>query len=156
MGILILNIFINSIFASIASTGFAMLFNVPKNALIFCAMGGALTYIIKDICMDIGLSIELSTFIASAFIGILALKWSKKFLIPRPVYTVASIIPMIPGTYAFTAMITLVDMNSHGVTVELIEVFIENALKAVSILGAISFGLALTSLYYLRLNRPVI
>lgn len=153
---LIITIFINSIFASVASTGFAMLFNVPKNALIFCAIGGAITYIIKDICMNIGLSIEFSTFIAAASIGIIALRWSKKYLIPRPVYTVASIIPMIPGTYAFTAMITLVDMNSHGVTPELIEIFIENGLKAISILGAISFGLALTSLYYMRLNRPVI
>ena len=156
MSSLILDIFINSIFASIASTGFAMLFNVPKNALIFCAIGGAITYVIKDVSMDLGLSIELSTFLASTFIGIVALRWSKKFLIPRPVYTVASIIPMIPGTYAFTAMITLVDMNSHGVTPELIEIFIENGLKAISILGAISFGLALTSLYYMRLNRPVI
>ncbi len=152
----ILDIFINSMFASIASTGFAMLFNVPKHALGFCAFGGAITYLIKDTGMDFGLSIELSTFIASTFIGIIALRWSKKFLIPRPVYTVASIIPMIPGTYAFTAMITLVDMNSHGVTPELITIFVENALKAISILGAISFGLALTSLYYLRLNRPVI
>ena len=156
MSSLILDIIINSIFASVASTGFAMLFNVPKNALMYCAIGGAMTYIIKDTCMDLGLSIELATFIASAFIGLVALRWSKKFLIPRPVYSVASIIPMIPGTYAFTAMITLVDMNSHGVTPELISVFIENALKAISILGAISFGLALTSLYYLRLNRPVI
>lgn len=156
MSSLILDIFINSLFASIASTGFAMLFNVPKDALKFCAMGGAITYIIKDIFMDLGLSIELSTFIAATFIGIIALRWSKKYLIPRPVYTVASIIPMIPGTYAFTAMITLVDMNSHGVTPELIKIFIENGLKAISILGAISFGLALTSLYYMRLNRPVI
>ena len=63
---------------------------------------------------------------------------------------------MIPGTYAFSALISLVDMNSHGVTPELIESFIENGLKAVSILGAISFGLALPSLYFMRLNRPVI
>ena len=63
---------------------------------------------------------------------------------------------MIPGTYAFTAMISLVDMNTHGVTHELIQLFIQNGLKAVSILGAISFGLALPSLYFMRLNRPVI
>ena len=61
---LILDIFINSIFASVASTGFAMLFNVPKDALKFCAIGGAITYIIKDTSMDLGLSIELATFIA--------------------------------------------------------------------------------------------
>ena len=153
---IIFDILIKSIFASIASTGFAMLFNVPKHTLIFCALGGAITYIIRNISIELGLSIELSTFIASSSIGFITLSWSRKFLIPRPVYTVASIIPMIPGTYAFAAMISLVNMNSHGVTPELIELFIGDSLKAVSILGAISFGLALPSLYFMRLNRPVI
>ncbi|WP_121627501.1 threonine/serine exporter family protein [Poseidonibacter antarcticus] len=156
MMIIILNILLKSIFASVASTGFAMLFNVPKATLKYCALGGGITYIIRNVSMQMGLSIVLSTFIAAACIGFITLKWSKKFLVPRPVYSVASIIPMIPGTFAFTAMISLVDMNTHGVTPELIEIFIENALKALSILGAITFGLALTSLYYMRLNRPVV
>jgi uncharacterized membrane protein YjjB (DUF3815 family) len=153
---IILDILIKSIFASIASTGFAMLFNVPKHTLKFCALGGGITYIIRNVSIELGASIELSTFIASSCIGYITLKWSRKYLIPRPVYSVAAIIPMIPGTYAFTAMIGLVDMNSHGVTPELIELFIENFLRALAILGAITFGLALTSLYYMRLNRPVI
>ena len=156
MSQLIINMLIESIFASIASVGFAMVFNVPRHTLIYCAVGGAITYIARTMFLHIGLGIEISTFLASTFIGIVALYWSRKSLIPRPVYTVASIIPMIPGTYAFSAMISLVDMNSHGITPELIEVFITSGLKAISILGAISFGLALPSLYFIRLNRPVI
>ena len=156
MSQLIINMLIESIFASIASVGFAMVFNVPRHTLIYCAVGGGITYIARTMFLHIGLGIEISTFLASTFIGIVALYWSRKYLIPRPVYTVASIIPMIPGTYAFSAMISLVDMNSHGITPELIEVFITSGLKAISILGAISFGLALPSLYFIRLNRPVI
>ena len=153
---LIIKLILESMFASIASVGFAMVFNVPKHTLIYCAVGGAITYVSRTIFLHLGLGIEISTFLAATFIGIIALKWSRKYLIPRPVYTVASIIPMIPGTYAFAAMISLVDMNSHGVTQELINIFIQNGLKAVSILGAISFGLALPSLYFMRLNRPII
>lgn len=156
MGDLIIKLILESMFASIASVGFAMVFNVPKHTLIYCAVGGAITYVSRTIFLHLGLGIEISTFLAATFIGIIALKWSRKYLIPRPVYTVASIIPMIPGTYAFAAMISLVDMNSHGVTQELINIFIQNGLKAVSILGAISFGLALPSLYFMRLNRPII
>jgi len=152
----IMMMIIEAFFASMASVGFAMVFNVPKHTLIYCAVGGAITYITRTICLHAGFGIEISTFLASTFIGIVALYWSRKYLIPRPVYTVASIIPMIPGTYAFSAMISLVDMNTHGVSQELIGIFIANGLKAVSILGAISFGLALPSLYFMRLNRPVI
>ena len=153
---LIFKMFIESVFASIASVGFAMVFNVPKHTLIYCAFGGAITYIARTMFLHLGLGIEISTFLAATFIGIIALKWSRKYLIPRPVYTVASIIPIIPGTFAFSAMISLVDMNTHGVTPELILVFLYNGLKAVAILGAITFGLALPSLYFMRFNRPII
>ena len=156
MSEMIIKMLIEAFFASVASVGFAMVFNVPKHTLVYCAVGGAITFIARSSLLHLGIGIEISTFLASTFIGIVALYWSRKYLIPRPVYTVASIIPMIPGTYAFTAMISLVDMNTHGVTEQLIGLFVFNGLKAVSILGAISFGLALPSLYFMRLNRPVI
>jgi uncharacterized membrane protein YjjB (DUF3815 family) len=108
------------------------------------------------VLLDMHMPIELATFLASLLIGTIAVYWSRKYIVPRPIYTVASIIPLIPGTYAFSAMISLVDMNSHGVTPELIAVFIENGLKSISILGTISFGLALPSLYFIRYNRPII
>jgi uncharacterized membrane protein YjjB (DUF3815 family) len=147
---------LDAFFAAIPAVGFAMLFNVPKSALKYCAFGGAIVYSLREIFIDLNLTIELATFLASMIIGIIALYWSRKNLVPRPIYTVPSIIPMIPGTYAFTAMISLVDMNSHGVTTELIAIFIENGLKSISILGAISFGLAIPSLYFMRYKRPII
>jgi len=156
MNLILQDIILNAIFAAIPAVGFAMLFNVPKSALKYCALGGAIVYTLREIFMDLNLAIELATFLASMIIGLIALYWSRKNLVPRPIYTVASIIPMIPGTYAFTAMISLVDMNTHGVSSELIEIFIESGLKSVSILGAISFGLALPSLYFMRYKRPIV
>ena len=156
MNLILQDIILNAIFAAIPAVGFAMLFNVPKSALKYCAFGGAIVYTLREIFMDLTLTIELATFLASMIIGLIALYWSRKNLVPRPIYTVASIIPMIPGTYAFTAMISLVDMNTHGVSSELIEIFIESGLKSISILGAISFGLALPSLYFMRYKRPIV
>lgn len=147
---------LDAVFSAIPAVGFAMLFNVPKSALKFCALGGAITYTLRTLFLDAGISIEISTFLASLILGIIGVYWSRKYIVPRPIYTVASIIPLIPGTFAFNAMISLVDMNSHGVTPELIAMFIENGLKSISILSAISFGLALPSLYYIRYNRPII
>ena len=152
-----LDLITNFIFAAFASTGFAMLFNVPKYALIYCFFGGAISHITREFFMyGFNFSIEFSTFISATLIGVIAFYFSRKNVIPRPVYTVASIIPLIPGTYAFTAMITLVDMNSHGINPELTALFLENFLKSVSILGAISFGIALPSLYFLRHKKPIL
>mgnify|MGYP001591617212 CR=1 FL=1 len=152
----ILQYVLNAIFAAIPAVGFGMVFNVPKHTLVYCGIGGAITYTTRFVLLDLDISIELATFLASTIIGIVALYWSRKYIIPRPVYTIASIIPLLPGTYAFTAMINLIDMNAHGVTPELIAMFIENSLKTITILGGIGFGLALPSLYYIRYNRPII
>ncbi|RXJ57665.1 threonine/serine exporter family protein [Candidatus Marinarcus aquaticus] len=156
MNPILTNFLLDAVFSAIPAVGFAMLFNVPKSALKFCALGGAITYSLRTLFLDAGISIEISTFLASLILGIIGVYWSRKYIVPRPIYTVASIIPLIPGTFAFNAMISLVDMNSHGVTPELIAMFIENGLKSISILSAISFGLALPSLYYIRYNRPII
>ncbi|WP_418184983.1 threonine/serine exporter family protein [Aliarcobacter vitoriensis] len=153
---LISKLIIEAIFAAFASVGFAMVFNVPKHTLKYCALGGAIVYDFRTIFLALDFGIEISTFLASAIIGIIALYWSRKYKIPRPVYTVASIIPILPGTFAFSAMINLIDINRFGASIELIELFVHNGLKAIAILIAITFGLVLPSLYFLRLNRPVI
>ncbi|MGB9801974.1 MAG: threonine/serine exporter family protein, partial [Arcobacter sp.] len=89
MLLILQNLFLHAIFAAIPAVGFAMLFNVPKSALKYCAMGGAIVYTCREFFMTLHLTIELSTFLASVIIGIIALYWSKKNLVPRPIYTVA-------------------------------------------------------------------
>lgn len=156
MNELILEYILNAIFAAIPAVGFGMVFNVPRHTLIYCAFGGAIAYSSRAFLMDMNIPLELATFLSSTIVGIVALYWSRKYIIPRPVYTIASIIPLLPGTYAFTAIINLISMNAHGVTPELITMFIDNSLKTIIILGGIGFGLALPSLYYIRYNRPII
>lgn len=150
---MILDSTLNAIFSAIPAVGFAMIFNVPKEALKFCAMGGAGAYTLKSMFLLFSLSIELSTFFASFLIGLFFVYISRKKKMPRPIYTVASIIPLIPGTYAFTAMMSLVSLNSNGFTPQLFEQFIQNGVKTIFILGAISFGLALSSPYFIRKKK---
>lgn len=155
MGQLIIECILNAIFAAIPAVGFGMVFNVPKHTLIYCAYGGAIAYSSRAFLQGFDVPLELATFLASTIVGIIALKWSRKYHIPRPVYTIASIIPLLPGTFAFNAMINLIYMNAHEVTPDLISLFVENSLKTIIILGGIGFGLALPSLYYIRYNRPI-
>ena len=150
------SLLLNSLWAAIPAVGFGMIFNVPRSTLPLCAVGGALTYGFREVLLFNQLSIELSTFIAATAIGIIGVFWSRRYVMPRPVYTVPSIIPMIPGTYAYEMMISLVSMNTVGVTDALLSSFIENGLRAISILFAIAFGLVLPSMYYTKRKQPII
>lgn len=147
---------LNSLWAAIPAVGFGMIFNVPRSTLPLCAVGGAVTYGFREILLSNHLSIELATFIATTAIGIIGVFWSRRYAMPRPVYTVPSIIPMIPGTYAYEMMISLVTMNTDGVTDTLLSSFIQNGLHAISILFAIAFGLVLPSMYYTKRKQPII
>ena len=146
---------IDAWFAWIPAVGFAMVFNVPKKMLVYCAIGGAFTHSFRYLLMHFGMPIEWATLMAASAMGFLGLYWSRKYLIPRPVFTVASIIPMIPGSFAFTTVIGLVELNSGGYSLELLQVVVENGLRTFFILGALSFGLALPSILIYR-GRPIV
>jgi uncharacterized membrane protein YjjB (DUF3815 family) len=142
-------------FAWIPAVGFAMVFNVPRRMLIFCAVGGAITHSSRFLLMHFGMPIEWATFVVSTNMGFLGLYWSRKHLIPRPVFTVASVIPMIPGSYAFMAMVGLVEINTSGYSLELMQIVMENGLRTLFILTALSFGLAIPSILIYR-GRPIV
>ena len=68
---------------------------------------------------------------------------------------VPKIIGMLEGLgYTFTDQPN--GLSSKTKLIKAIQVFLYNGLKAVAILGAITFGLALPSLYFMRFNRPII
>jgi uncharacterized membrane protein YjjB (DUF3815 family) len=148
-------IIIDALFAAVPAVGFAMVFNVPKRMLVYCAIGGAFAHSFRFLLMDLGFHIEWATLMASSSMGFLGLYWSRKHLIPRPVFTVASVIPMIPGSFAFTTVIGLVEINTAGYSVEIMKIVAENGLKTLFILGALSFGLALPSILIYR-GRPIV
>ncbi len=152
----IIHFILNFIFAGLASLGFALVFNVPKKTLIYCFFGGSITLTCRNLFLLFDLSLEFSAFLSSTIIGIICLYWSKKNTIPRPTYMVASIIPIIPGTFAIKSMTVFISMNSQGVNHELLNAFIENSLRTLSILGAISFGIALPAIYFLKINKYVL
>ena len=73
----VLKLIVEGLFASFAAVGFAIVFNVPKETLKYCAIGGAIAYDVRTVLLNLNLGIELSTFLASTTVGIIALYWSR-------------------------------------------------------------------------------
>ncbi|GIU45732.1 threonine/serine exporter family protein [Shewanella algidipiscicola] len=153
---LLLKLANDALFSSIPAVGFAMVFNVPKRFLPYCALAGATGHSVRTLLLHINLPIEWATFVAAALVGVLTISFAKRHLAPPLMYAVAAIIPMIPGTYAYNTVIALVQLSAQSqVSSELTAEVISNGLKTVFILGALSVGLAMPSLLYFR-TRPVI
>lgn len=144
-----------SVIAIIPAVGFAMLFNVPRPSLPWVAAIGFIAYLSRAMAMHVGFSIELGSFFSAIIIGFITVWWSRRLLIPRPVFTVAAIIPMFPGIFAFNAMIAIVEISKSGYTHELFDQAALNGLKMLFVLGALCFGIALPSVLIFR-KKPIV
>ncbi len=142
-------------FAAIPAVGFALVFNVPVPALKYCALGGAIGHGSRYLMMQFGIPIEWATFFAATTVGMIGVHWSHKFLAHPKVFTVAALIPMVPGVFAYRAMIAMVEINHLGFTPELLVTLLENFLKAMFIIAGLAVGLAVPGLLFYR-RKPVV
>jgi hypothetical protein len=67
--------------AAVATLGFSVLFNVPKYALPYCALIGALAYVVRAGLMNGGIGIVLATLPAALVIGVLATALAQRFAV---------------------------------------------------------------------------
>lgn len=142
-------------FASIPAVGFALVFNVPVPALKYCALGGAIGHGTRFVLMHFGIPIEWATFFAATTVGMIGVQWSHKFLAHPKVFTVAALIPMVPGVYTYKAMIAMVEINHLGFSADLMTTLMENFLKAMFIIAGLAVGLAVPGLLFYR-RKPIV
>ncbi|MEX3021395.1 threonine/serine exporter [Kluyvera sp. STS39-E] len=141
------------VLSAIPAVGFAMVFNVPQRALLWCALLGAIGHASRFIMMTAGFNIEWATFLAAMLVGSIGIQWSRWYLAHPKIFTVAAVIPMFPGISAYTAMISAVKISHFGYSEEMMITLLSNFLKASSIVGALSIGLSIPGLWLYR-KRP--
>lgn len=141
--------------AAVPAVGFGILFNVPAPALWLCAMLGAIGHGLRFLLVRAGVPLELATFVAATVVSLLGV-WQAQRLRAHPkVFTVAAVIPMIPGVPLFTTLITIQQIHQHGATNELLTQAINSGLRAGFVIGALAVGLAMPGLLFYR-RRPVV
>ena len=145
---------LNMALAAVPAVGFALVFNVPVSALGYCAAGGAIGRGGRFLLVTSGVPIELATFIAAAAVSLLGVYFAQRLRAHPKVFTVAAMIPMIPGVAFFTALSAVVEIQK-GFTPELLATAITSGLRASFIVAALAVGLAVPGLFFYR-RRPVV
>lgn len=137
----------DAFFAAFAALGFAVIFNVPKKFLIFVLAASILGFAVKSTLQQSGMGIELSTLLGAIVIGSFGKLFSYIYKEPHAIITIASVIPMVPGTFAFKTIISLLDFVSSATpSYELLAEATFYAAKTGFILAAIALGVAAPSL----------
>ncbi|MGN1356952.1 MAG: threonine/serine exporter family protein [Succinivibrionaceae bacterium] len=152
------NYLMDFLLSSIPAGAFALFFGVPLRYVPLAALGGAVAHLTRTVCTDaFGIGIVAATFIASSVISVMFILIAPRICVPRPVFTVASIVPIIPGKFAYLTLLSLIKLhNEAGDSLSLhIAEFFENGILTTFVLLAIGMGIAMPSLFFYR-SRPVV
>lgn len=118
---MILQVLQDALFAAIAAIGFAAISNPPKKAYLLCAIIAAAGHSARYLLMNpslFGLHIVAASTIAAFIVGTLAVLLSPGGKMPAETCLFPSLLPMIPGVYAYKAFGGLMLCLMHGGEVE--------------------------------------
>lgn len=102
--------FIKAFWCGWAALGFGLLFNSPSRILWLLWLSGAIAGCVKFSLMGIGYGIVLSSFAAASCAGILSIPLSHKGHIPSIIVAIPSVIPLVPGVFAYRSMLGLMKL----------------------------------------------
>ncbi|QFT88636.1 hypothetical protein FIU87_08275 [Bacillus sp. THAF10] len=120
-------------FSFIAAAGFGVLFNAPRRALLQCGTVGMIGWIFYILLADSGIDPVLASFVGSFMVALVGHIMAKRYRMPMIIFSVAGIIPLVPGGLAYNTMRHVAENDYLGA--------IPLAAKAFMISGAIAMGL---------------
>jgi uncharacterized membrane protein YjjB (DUF3815 family) len=147
----------DAFWSALAALGFAVILNVPRQALLGSALGGALGHALRTLLMQLGLDIVVATLVAAGLIGVVGVLLARRWGIPSPVITVSASITLVPGVFAYETMIAILEIargDSPDMQAALVTAA-SNGIRTALILGAIGLGIAAPSMVFER-EAPVV
>lgn len=100
--------------AGIASLGFGIIFNVPRNKLLgagFCGGVGGLCY---DLGIWCNFSQAFSLFIASVALALTAEILARTQKCPSTIFSICALIPLVPGGGMYYTMLAIINNDING------------------------------------------
>lgn len=142
---------VDGFWAILAGLGFAMVFNIPRNMLWAAVLAGGLGHGVRFVLFDFGMNLPAASLIGSIVIGLWAVWCSRHFQRPALIFSIAGVIPMIPGKFAYLTMIGLIKLAIvDSVGPNDLQQVMHNMVMTALILGALASGIAAPQLLLMR------
>lgn len=121
------------VLACVATMGFGLLFNVPRRTLLPCGLTGGIGLVVRFTAGKLGASDVGGAFLAAISVALMGYLLARHYRVPRSIFTITGVIPMVPGVLAFSTMLQLATGDfQKGIT---------SGLQTGLIIGALAMGL---------------
>ncbi|OLN23005.1 hypothetical protein BTO30_06390 [Domibacillus antri] len=135
----------NMLLSFLAAASFGVMFNVPKKLLVKCGTVGMAGWMVFFFLSEHAVDPLPSTVAAAFTVAVIGHVYARVYKTPVIIFTVAGIIPLVPGGTAYRAMRAFVQ-NDYENALSL-------AAKAFMISGSIALGLVLSDVFYQLILR---
>ena len=148
----------DALFAAIAAIGFAAISNPPRKAYLLCAIIAAAGHSTRFLLMNSSLfdiHIVAASTLAAFVVGTLAVLLSPYGKMPAETCLFPSLLPMIPGIYAYKAFGSLMLCLTHGGETEFEHyffLFASNGLTCLFILLGMVVGGTLPIFFFKKIS----
>lgn len=131
-----------------AALGFSILFNVPPRTLFIVWLLGAVGGFVKLVAIEFGLGPVMASFLGASTVGLLSIPAAHNKHAPPLVFSIAAVIPMVPGVFAYRTMLGVIRLTgdigeNYG---QVLAETVNAGAKALFILVALAVGVALPNI----------
>lgn len=89
----------------VGTLGFALLYQVPRRALLTCAAIGTGGYGLRSFLHLIGTDLVVATFLGALFVGLMGTFPARRLQLPLVLFAITGIVCMVPGIPAFKVLV---------------------------------------------------
>jgi len=136
------------LYAFISIVGFAVLFNIPRKAILLSGIAGALGWFVYLIFRTSLASNIFASFAGAFVVGIMGEIFARYKKQPATIFVVPGIIPLVPGYGLYYAMLKILEKNYQ----EAVGVGFEAILVAIAIASAVIMSTSCGRIYRRRLK----
>lgn len=151
---ILLEVLWDGLLAAIAAVGFAAVSNPPKESFVYVPILAAIGHMLRFALMSyLGFEIAFATFLAALCIGFIGIPFAYRIRIPSEVFSFPALLPMIPGMYAYHALLGIfrfMSTDDEVVREAFIPVIFSNAITALMIMFALGIGVAIPIFLFYR------
>lgn len=96
---------LQAVLSFIATSGFAVLYNVPRYALVWCSTIGMGAYLVQSILRSLGVAEAVAIFFGSLFVGLVGAVPARQMHLPVVMFAITGIICIVPGTSVYKVLL---------------------------------------------------
>lgn len=127
------SLFLQFLYAGLATFGFTIIFRVPKSDILVCSLIGAFVWLTYQITFDYGFTPVMACFLGACTVALLSDICSKLLKDAATIFIIPGIMPLVPGAGMYRMMLELIHNDMTG--------FATEATQTLMSAGAIAVGL---------------